>query len=117
MLDWRVRAGNPIKPEIVSVREVMSIKWSATLVGMMLLWMAFTRPCGSVSASSSISRTEADQPVSLQFSGSPNAELFTRELDASFQGVLKKNFVSVARDGFPAGFVNASLSEIGRAHV
>src|ERR1700733_3796953 len=87
----------------------MSIKWSATLVGMMLLWMAFTRPCGSVSASSSISRTEADQPVSLQFSGSPNAELFTRELDASFQGVLKKNFVSVAGDGFPAGFVNASL--------
>jgi hypothetical protein len=30
-------------------------------------------------------------------------------LDASFQGVLKRNFVSIAGNGFPAGFVNASL--------
>jgi hypothetical protein len=88
----------------------MSIKSSATLVGMvMLAWMAFARPFGSVNASSSISRTETDQPVSLQFSGSPDAELFTKELDASFQGVLEKNFVSVAGNGFPAGFANASL--------
>jgi hypothetical protein len=88
----------------------MSIKSSATLVGMVMLgWMAFARPFGSVNASSSISRTETDQPVSLQFSGSPDAELFTKELDASFQGVLEKNFVSVAGNGFPAGFANASL--------
>lgn len=88
----------------------MSMKRSASLVGMMLLaWMAFTRSFGSVSGSSSISRIETDQPISLQFFGSPDAELFTRELDASFQGVLEKNFVSVAGNGFPAGFVNASL--------
>jgi hypothetical protein len=88
----------------------MSIKRSASLVvTMMLAWMAFARPFGSVTASSPISRIETDQPVSLRFSGSPDAELFTRELDASFQGVLEKNFVSVAGNGFPAGFVNASL--------
>jgi hypothetical protein len=54
-------------------------------------------------------RLQKDQPVSIRFSGSPDAELFTKELDASFQGVLEKNFVSVAGNGFPAGFVNASL--------
>lgn len=51
----------------------------------------------------------ADQPVSLQFSGSRDAQLFTREIRASFQGVLQHNFVPVAGSGFPAGFVNASL--------
>ena len=52
---------------------------------------------------------QADQTASLQFFGSPDAELFTKELDASFQGVLQKNFVTTAENGFPAGFVNASL--------
>jgi hypothetical protein len=50
-----------------------------------------------------------DRPVSLRFSGTADADLFTRELDASFQGVLDNNFVSVPAGGFPAGFVNASL--------
>ena len=54
-------------------------------------------------------RFKEDQPVSLRFFGSPDAELFTRELDASFQGVLQNNFVAAAENGFPAGFVNASL--------
>jgi hypothetical protein len=58
--------------------------------------------------SSSI-RLEDDQPVSLRFFGSPVADLFTRELDESFRGVLEKNFVATASNGFPAGFVNASL--------
>jgi hypothetical protein len=88
----------------------MSIKWSATLAGiLMLAWMAFAPPFPGVNASSSISLPEADQPVSLQFTGSPDAELFTKELNASFQAVLEKNYVSVAGNGFPAGFVNASL--------
>lgn len=52
---------------------------------------------------------QKDQPVSLRFLGSPEAELFTKELDASFQGVLEKNFYAQARDGSPAGFVSASL--------
>jgi hypothetical protein len=55
------------------------------------------------------SASSSDQPVSLRFYGTPDADLFTRELDASFQGVLDKNFVSVSANGFPAGFVNASL--------
>jgi hypothetical protein len=55
------------------------------------------------------SRLRNDQPVSLRFFGSPAADLFTRELDDSFQGVLDKSFVAEAGHGFPAGFVNASL--------
>jgi hypothetical protein len=54
-------------------------------------------------------RLQDDQPASLRFFGPPDAELFTKELNASFQGVLEKNFVSVAGSGYPAGFVNASL--------
>jgi len=88
----------------------MSIKQSASLVVMMTFaWMVFAPPLGSVRAASSVIRIESDQPVSLQFHGSGDAELFSRELNLSFQGVLEKNFVSVAGNGFPAGFVNASL--------
>jgi hypothetical protein len=76
----------------------------------MLAWMASTPLCGGVDASSSPIRVEKDQAVSLRFFGSPDAELFTKELDVSFQGVLEKNFVSVTASGLPAGFVNASLS-------
>jgi len=50
-----------------------------------------------------------DRPAPLRFFGSHDAELFTRELDASFQGVLTKNFYAEAHDGVPAGFVSASL--------
>lgn len=54
-------------------------------------------------------RLRDDQPVSLRFFGSQSADLFTRELDDSFQGVLRENFVSASGNGFPAGFINASL--------
>ena len=62
---------------------------------------------GSEPEDSSI-RLEDDEPVSLRFFGSPVADLFTREIDESFQGVLKNNFVAKARDGFPAGFISTS---------
>jgi hypothetical protein len=75
----------------------------------MLASMASAPLWAGTNASSSVIRLETDQPVSLRFFGSPDAELFTKELDASFQGVLERNFVSVAGNGFPAGFVNASL--------
>lgn len=92
------------------VRKIMSIRWSKSIGGaMMLLWMAAVPLFGSTIAPHSAIRLAADRPVSLRFLGSPDAALFTKELDASFQGVLDKNFVSTARDGFPAGFVNASL--------
>jgi len=92
------------------VKKVISIKRTTFVVGvMMLACMISMHPCAGASGSSSTSRDEMDQPGSIQFSGSPNAELFTKEIDASFRGVLDKNFVSVAENGFPAGFVNASL--------
>lgn len=50
----------------------------------------------------------ADQPITLRFFGSPTADLFTRELDASFKGVLRDDFYPKAKDGFPAGFISAS---------
>jgi hypothetical protein len=50
-----------------------------------------------------------DQAVSLRFFGSTSADLLTRELDESFRGVLEKNFVTEPGNGFPAGFVSASL--------
>lgn len=54
-------------------------------------------------------RLDDDQHVSLRFFGSPTADVFTRELDESFDGVLKNNFVATAGGSFPAGFVSASL--------
>lgn len=54
-------------------------------------------------------RLEDDQPVTLRFYGSSTADLFTREIEASFQGVLQQTFYAQARDGFPAGFISASV--------
>lgn len=56
-----------------------------------------------------------DQPVMLRFYGSKDADLFTLELQASFDGVLKEDFYSSARDGFPAGFISASAPGRGWA--
>lgn len=49
-----------------------------------------------------------DRSVTLRFYGSSDADLFTREVQASFKGVLKEDFYAEARDGFPAGFISAS---------
>ena len=66
-----------------------------------------SRPAKAQVAAAPI-QLDNDQPVTLRFYGAPDADLFTRELDASFQGVLKENFYATARDGFPAGFISAS---------
>src|SRR5580698_6781254 len=76
---------------------------------MMLTWLAPTPLSGVVDASPQDIQLSADQVLSLRFFGSPTADLFTKELDKSFQGVLEKSFYAQAHDGFPAGFVNASL--------
>lgn len=87
----------------------MSIKRFRSIVPVLLLASAISIPvAGNAETSPSPIHLDADQAVSLRFTGSPNAELFTKELDASFQGVLEKNFVSSPANGFPAGFVNAS---------
>lgn len=69
---------------------------------------ALSRKSGLAAEYTSI-RLEDDQPVSLRFFGSPSADLFTRELEESFQGVLRESFVGTANNGFPAGFVSASI--------
>ena len=53
-------------------------------------------------------RLEDDKPISLRFFGSPAADLFTREIEESFHGVLENNFVAKPGNGFPAGFVSTS---------
>jgi hypothetical protein len=50
----------------------------------------------------------AEPEATLEFHGSPTADLFTRELEDSLHGVLDKDFVAVSANGVPAGFVNAS---------
>jgi len=52
--------------------------------------------------------SSSSRAASLSFSGTSSAVLFTKEIQASFQGVLEKDFVPVAADGEPAGFVNTS---------
>jgi hypothetical protein len=88
----------------------MTMKRTASLVGVtMLACMMSPRLSREAHASSASDNAAANEPAFIQFTGSPDAELFTKELNASFQGVLQKNFVSVAGNGFPAGFANASL--------
>jgi len=86
------------------------IRWSALIgTAAMLTWMAPTPLSGAAKPSSPDIQLSEDQAVSLRFFGSPDADLFTEELDESFQGVLEKNYYAQARDGYPAGFVSASL--------
>ncbi len=85
------------------------------IAGLVWLWATFltcltialSRPVEAQIPASPI-RLDDDQPVTLRFYGAPDADLFTHELDASFQGVLKENFYATAKDGFPAGFISAS---------
>ena len=44
----------------------------------------------------------------LKFTGTTTAELYTREIEESFKGVLKYNFIGVPTKGYPLGFVRAS---------
>ncbi|HNC25053.1 MAG TPA: hypothetical protein PLU52_12690 [Opitutaceae bacterium] len=53
---------------------------------------------------------DADRPGRLVFSGSPEADLFTREVAESFAGVLAQTFIRQrTADGYPPGFVRASV--------
>jgi hypothetical protein len=76
---------------------------------MILASMASSPISRGANASPLAEQIEVDQPGSLRFFGSPDADLFTKEVNESLQGVLEKNFYDRARDGFPAGFVSASL--------
>ena len=50
----------------------------------------------------------SDQPASVRFFGSPEANLFTKEISESYAGVLRKNYISDSGGRFPRGFVRAS---------
>lgn len=50
----------------------------------------------------------ADQPGKLTFFGSETADLFSKEVNESFKGVIERNYVSVQDGNFPPGFLNAS---------
>lgn len=49
-----------------------------------------------------------EDPAKLKFYGSEVAELFTKEIEESFIGVLKYNYISKPADGYMPGFVRAS---------
>jgi hypothetical protein len=85
-------------------------RWFASFAGIVLFTLTALTPLSRSSESSpSVIRLDDDQAVSLKFFGSPDAELFTKEINESFQGVLANSFYAQAKDGFPAGFVSASL--------
>ena len=88
------------------MRKIAGLSWLwASLLAYVTI--AVPRPAGAQAPVAPI-HLDDDQPVTLRFYGAPDADLFTHELDASFQGVLKENFYATARDGFPAGFISAS---------
>ena len=83
--------------------------FTRSCIGMLAAGMLAAPAAFNAQPAPASSRLNDDQSVTLRFFGTPTADLFTRELEASFQGVLDKNFVSQSSNGFPAGFVNASL--------
>ncbi|NEW81593.1 MAG: hypothetical protein GZ094_04415 [Mariniphaga sp.] len=50
-----------------------------------------------------------DRLPKLKFLGNETAELYTREIEESFNGVLKYNFITTKTEGYPIGFVRASI--------
>lgn len=62
----------------------------------------------SAASAAAVNSINEDQPVSLRFYGARSADLLTREVKESFEGVLQHNFVPQAANGFPTGFVGAS---------
>jgi hypothetical protein len=53
-------------------------------------------------------RLDQDKPGQLLFKGSSVAELYTTEVEESFKGALKKNYVSNPDGEYPPGFLHAS---------
>ncbi len=88
----------------------MRTRWMCVVRVALLVFgtmVSVSLPTDLRAATSSID-LQADQPASIRFFGASTADLFTREIDESFKGTLQKDFVDEARDGLPAGFVNAS---------
>ena len=86
------------------------------IAGLSWLWASFfacltiavLRPAGAQAPVAPI-HLDDDQPVTLRFYGAPDADLFTRELDASFKGVLDENFL-FHRKGWLSGRIHQCFS-------
>lgn len=63
---------------------------------------------GLASKSPVVFDLQSDSPGRLTFFGSDTADLFTREVNESFQGALALDYVSQPDSKFPLGFLNAS---------
>ncbi|MDR1516801.1 MAG: hypothetical protein LBS52_01650 [Dysgonamonadaceae bacterium] len=79
------------------------------------LWMmtftatATTGMCGQVSYVDTLN----DDPGTLRFYGSETADLFTKEVESSFRGVLKHNYIAEPTGMYEPGFVRASPEHQG----
>jgi hypothetical protein len=62
----------------------------------------------SPSAPPVVFNLQSDHPGKLAFFGSDTADLFTKEVNESFKGVLARDYVSKSDGKFPLGFLNAS---------
>ncbi len=62
----------------------------------------------SASDSTAVFDLQSDSPGRLTFYGSDSADLFAKEVNESFKGVLASDYVSIPNEKFPAGFLNAS---------
>jgi len=51
---------------------------------------------------------QSDEPGQIVFLGSETAELFSKEIQESLNGILERNYISHEENGFPAGFLRAS---------
>ncbi len=51
---------------------------------------------------------QKDKLPVIKFSGTATAELYSKEIEESFRGVLKYNFISEPIKDYPRGFVRAS---------
>lgn len=59
------------------------------------------------------SNLQKDKLPVLKFLGSATAELYAKEIEESFRGVLKYNYISTPTEGYPIGFVRASIPKNG----
>lgn len=73
-----------------------------SLVIVCLIWAA------AFSTSTAMPMSADTQKASIRFIGPRSADLFSREIDESFQGVIEQNFISKPGGPLPVGYVQAS---------
>ena len=84
------------------IRIVTVVLFSGTLCGTLRAQQTASPP------SAVPFNLQSDHPGKIAFFGSKTAVLFTKEIDASFKGVLARDYVSKPGGKCPLGFINAS---------